>query len=139
MLKIKILSVGKTKESWLEQGIQEYIKRLQPTAHIECIWTKNEEQLEQLADKEPSLIALDAGGRSMSSEEFSVFLNQQLIQQGSRLTFVIGGDKGLPAGLKKSSCISLSSLTFTHQMVRLILLEQIYRAFEIQKGTPYHK
>jgi 23S rRNA (pseudouridine1915-N3)-methyltransferase len=139
MLKIKLFSVGKTKEQWLEDAIDEYLRRLKPTASIEFFWAKNDEQLLQLVEKEPLFICLDPNGKMMTSEQFSSFLISKLEEGGSRLSFVIGGPDGLPPILKKAFLFSLSPLTLTHQLTRLILLEQIYRAFEIAKGSPYHK
>src|ERR1700730_6627513 len=103
MFKIKIISVGKTKERWLEEALSEYIKRLQPIAAVEYVWAKNDRQLVQLAEKENALICLDVKGRTQSSEQFAEFFNDMLIQNGSRLAFVIGGDKGLPAELKQNA------------------------------------
>lgn len=140
MLQIRILSVGKTKEDWLEDAIGEYAKRLKASVTLDFIWAKNDEQLLQLAEKEPLLICLDAAGSLLTSEEFSTFLHKKLQQGGSRLAIVIGGAEGLPPKLKNhSNLISLSRMTFTHQIVRLVLVEQIYRAFEIAKGSKYHK
>jgi 23S rRNA (pseudouridine1915-N3)-methyltransferase len=140
MLRLKILSVGKTKESWLNQALEEYIKRLKPVLDIEFIWAKNDAQLLTLIEKKTSYICLDANGKQMDSPEFSQYVLTKFEESGTRLTFVIGGPEGLPLKLKNHrETISLSRLTMTHQIVRLVLLEQIYRAFEIAKGTPYHK
>jgi len=140
MLKLKIISVGKTKEEWLDSAIQEYVKRLKPTLTCEFVWTKNSEQLLQLAEKEPLCVSLDPNGALMNSEQFAHFVQNQFEKGGSRLTLIIGGAEGLPTKLKQStSLISLSPLTLTHQLTRLVLMEQIYRAFEIIKGTKYHK
>lgn len=140
MFKIKILSVGKTKEAWLDQALNEYLKRLQPIAAFEFVWAKSDKQLLELVAKEPHFICLDANGTLMTSEKFSSFLQDQLEKNGSRLTLVIGGAEGLPPSLKATAeLISLSPMTLTHQVTRLILLEQIYRAFEIAKGSKYHK
>lgn len=140
MLKVKILSVGKTKEAWLEEAIQEYLKRLKSSVAFEFAWAKDDAQLIEIAQKEPAAIALDPKGRLLTSEEFSTFLDQKFIEGGARLTLIIGGAEGLPPLLKsKLSLISLSPMTFTHQITRLILIEQIYRALEIQKGSRYHK
>ena len=140
MYKIKILSVGKTKEPWLEEGVAEYIKRLQPIATINCVWVKGDEQLQLLAEKEQTLICLDPWGQEMPSEGFSKFLHERLEVGGCKLTFVIGGPEGIPEVLReRAPLISLSKLTFTHQLARLILLEQLYRGFEIAKGSKYHK
>ncbi len=139
MYKIRILSVGKTKESWLDEGVNEYLKRLKPIAQFEFIWTKTEEQLLDLSLKESNIICLDPAGPQFTSEQFSQFLISQLEEYGSRLSFIIGGPDGLSPLLKKYPLISLSPMTFTHQMTRLLLIEQIYRGFEIAKGSRYHK
>lgn len=140
MYKIRLLSVGKTKESWLNAAIDEYVKRLKESLIIEFIWAKNDEQLVSLAEKEPFLICLDETGSQMTSEEFAVFLEKNLEKGGSRLAIVIGGAEGLSPVLKQRfPLISLSMLTFTHQLARLILVEQLYRAMEILKGSKYHK
>lgn len=140
MLKLKIFSVGKTKEEWLEIAIAEYVKRLQKTIHIEFIWAKNETHLFELLEKEPLVVYCDSKGKHFTSEEFSDFLVKKFVDGGSRLSIVIGGADGLPLAIKTSKeCLSLSKMTMTHQMIRLFLVEQIYRAFEIQKGSNYHK
>lgn len=138
--KIKIISVGKTKEAWLKNAIDEYLQRLQGRAQFECIWAKDDDQFASLVSREKHLIALDPAGEEMSSEGFAAFLQDRLESGGSRLTFAIGGDSGLPLNIKQSApLLSLSKLTFTHQMTRLILVEQIYRALEINRGSQYHK
>jgi 23S rRNA (pseudouridine1915-N3)-methyltransferase len=140
MYKLRIYSVGKTKEDWLESAIAEYMKRLQQVAPIEFILAKNDDQLVSLVEKEEAIICLDPEGQMMDSEKFSSFLIKQLETNGSRLAFVIGGPEGLPAALKKKyPLLSFSPMTFTHQIIRLILVEQIYRAMEINKGSRYHK
>lgn len=141
MYRIKVLTVGKTKEAWLDQGIEEYITRLKKILHFEWILAKNDAQLEQFLEKETTYICLDPRGKSLTSEKFSELFIKQLEKEGSRLSFVIGGAEGLSEKMKKraSLLISLSPLTFTHQLTRLILVEQIYRALEIDRGSPYHK
>jgi 23S rRNA (pseudouridine1915-N3)-methyltransferase len=140
MLKLKILSIGKTKEEWLEEGLKEYIKRLKPSLSLETVWAKNDAHLIELCQKEPIAIGLDPQGQLLTSEQFSAFLSQCWEKGGSRLTIVIGGAEGLPSILKQQlMLISLSPMTFTHQLTRLILVEQIYRALEIRKGSRYHK
>lgn len=140
MIKLKIFSIGKTKESWLEDAIQEYAKRLSPLMAIEWIWAKDNSHLIDLASKEPKVICLDPKGKLLSSEQFAAFLEQSWERGGSRLAFVIGGADGLPPQLRENyTLLSLSPLTFTHQITRLILIEQIYRATEISKGSNYHK
>ncbi len=140
MIKIKILSVGKTKEAWLEEAFQEYVKRLSPFAQIELAWTKDDRQLVDKLKKEPHPLYLDPAGKLLTSEGFSRLLFDLLQKEGARLTIVIGGAEGLPEEIKKGQpLVSLSPLTFTHQITRLIAIEQIYRAFEIEKGSHYHK
>jgi len=140
MHKIKILSVGKTKEKWLEEACGEYIKRLKPIVQFEFLWAKDTPQLIEWVKKEPYFICLDPAGQLMDSLQLSKFIVRSLEKGGSRLTLVIGGAEGLPQEIKAgATLISLSPLTFTHQITRLILLEQIYRATEIDKGTQYHK
>ena len=141
MYRIKIFSIGKTKESWLLEALEEYEKRLKSIIDIEWIFAKNYEQLKSLLSKESAFIALTPEAKQFSSEQFSHQVYSWLELFGSRLTFVIGGAEGLEEDLIKKSfdTISFSKMTFTHQMTRLVLLEQMYRATEIRKGSGYHK
>lgn len=140
MNKLRVYSVGKTKEVWLEQAMNEYRKRLQNVVEIEFIWAKSDENLEALAAKENILICLDPKGTLMDSTSFSRYMIKKFEEGGARLAIAIGGAEGLPQKLReRSHLISLSPLTFTHQLTRLILIEQLYRAFEISKGSAYHK
>lgn len=140
MIKLKILSVGKTKEQWLNDAFNEYVKRLSASVHIESVWAKDDAQLIEWARKESFYLCLDPAGRLFTSEELAHFFVQQWEKGGSRLTLIIGGAEGLPTEIKQRGIlISLSPLTFTHQITRLVLIEQIYRATEIQKGSQYHK
>jgi 23S rRNA (pseudouridine1915-N3)-methyltransferase len=138
MIKIKIYSVGKTKEDWLQDAISLYEARLKSSVAFTWILAKTDEQLKQFLEKETNFICLDPSGKQYSSEEFSAFLSKP---GHSRLCFIIGGAEGIPFFIKTKakSLLSLSRMTFTHQMTRLILIEQIYRAFEIEKGSGYHK
>lgn len=140
MIKIRILSVGKNKESWLDDALGEYVKRLKAKANIEFLWAKDDKQLVEWANRESLYICLDPKGIALTSEQFASFMQTKLEEGGSRLTWIIGGPEGLPAQLREHKLLlSLSTMTLTHQLTRLILLEQIYRAFEILKGTKYHK
>ncbi|HAZ15604.1 MAG: hypothetical protein A2Y28_01925 [Chlamydiae bacterium GWC2_50_10] len=141
MVKIKFITLGKTKTTCLETALQEYTKRLHPLATIEWVFHKNLKELERVLKGLPSFIALDSQGFSCNSLQFASLIQKEMRERGPRLTLVIGGDLGLSEAIKKecSLLLSLSPLTFTHQMTRLILLEQLYRAFEINKGSPYHK
>ncbi len=141
MYKIKILTARKHKETWLQEGIDEYTKRLKNSLQLEWVFAKDSLKLEELISKEGSYIALSPDGKPLSSVQFSHFLISSLEQGGSRLVFVIGDAEGLGEKVMKSAkgLISLSPLTFTHQLTRLILLEQLYRAIEISKNSSYHK
>jgi len=138
--KIQIIFVGKTKEAWLETALKEYLKRLEPYCRI--LWTcaKDDIQLTKILQKQKQYICLDASGVALNSIKLANYLEKYLVQWEGEISFVIGGAEGLPTELKKGKpLLSLSSLTFTHQIVRLILLEQIYRGFTIINGLPYHK
>ncbi len=141
MYKIKIFTIGKTKEPWLSLALDEYTKRLKPFLSIEWHLAKQNDQLAALLEKEFHYICLDPQGKTFSSETFASFLQQKLLEEGSRLSFVIGGAEGLPQRIRKGAAalLSLSPLTFTHQLTRLIFLEQLYRAMEIARGSSYHR
>ncbi len=141
MYRIKIFSIGKTKESWLLEACAEYEKRLKSIITLEWIFAKNNEQLKSFLSKEETYIALTPEAKQLSSELFSLQVYSWLEDFGSRLSFVIGGAEGLEEELIKKAfdTISFSKMTFTHQMTRLVLIEQIYRATEIHKGSGYHK
>jgi 23S rRNA (pseudouridine1915-N3)-methyltransferase len=140
-VKIKVIAVGKkSRESWIEAGIAEYSKRLKPYLEVEFVWVKNNEQLIKALEKESSLFCLDPAGKTFTSEGFSRFVCKKFERGGARLAIGIGGPTGLPEVIrKKTELISLSTMTYTHQLVRVVLLEQIYRAIEISKGSSYHK
>jgi 23S rRNA (pseudouridine1915-N3)-methyltransferase len=159
-MQIQIIAVGRVKESYLTEGIAEYEKRLRQYVKI---WTTEitEEkrpvhfspaQKEQLLDREGARIlasvppdsytvGLAVTGKGRSSEALSALMHGQQMNGTRHLTFIIGGDLGLSDSVlaRCDEQLSLSPMTFTHQMVRLILLEQIYRAFRIMRGEPYHK
>jgi len=138
---VKILTVGKCKDSYLLEGIAEYEKRLKPFATIQWIVAKTDKELAQLVSKESSYVCLDLSGKMYDSPTFSKTLFTMLEKEKSRATFVIGGFEGLDKDIVKKSLfsISLSPLTFTSQMVRLIFIEQLYRAFQIQQNKKYHR
>ena len=131
MRKIKVYSPGKKS---FEKEINEYAKRL--TAEAQILWTYPKD-LEKALIKEKNYICLDPLGKQYTSEGFAKFLDSQ----GAQITFVIGGDEGLSSEIRKnaSALISLSKMTFTHHMTRLILAEQIYRGILISANRPYHK
>ncbi len=136
--KVKVITQGRCKESWLNEALADYEKRLQGKMEIDWVLVNTPKELEEKAMKETFLIALDLKGKTLTSEG----LSQKLFMEwGTRPSFVIGGPEGLPSEVQKKASFSLclSSLTFTHQIVRLILVEQLYRALEIEKGSSYHK
>ena len=159
-MKIKIVTVGKLKEKYLKDGIAEYSKRISRFAAVEMIELADEKTPDRASDSENEkilnlegnrilskigdrefVVVLAIEGKTLSSEEFSSQLEQASINGYSTLTFVIGGSLGLSPQVKKRANLSLGfgRLTLPHQLMRLVLVEQIYRAFTIQQGSPYHK
>ncbi|MBF8262584.1 MAG: rlmH [Parachlamydiales bacterium] len=140
MFKVKVIAVGKCKEEWLRIAIAEYEKRLSPLLQMSWIQADDDSQLPLLLRNE-TFIALDPAGISYDSIAFSQHLLQAIEKTGSRITFAIGGPNGFPTDLLQKAYLkwSLSPLTFTHQLTRLVLIEQIYRSLEISKKSPYHK
>lgn len=138
MIRIQILSPGKIKDAWLEDALQEYLKRLSSYAEVTCHWCKDETAFQKLLSSQKDVIYLDPQGKEYTSEGFSEYMFKEIERGGSKITFAIGGPEGFK-DLEGKKKISLSKMTFTHQMARVILLEQIYRAFEIDKGSEYHK
>ena len=159
-MRIKIYAIGKIKESYLKLGIDEYLKKIKPYCQVEVVElmdepipnnpnhseieiTKNKEGekvLQQLKNNE-YLIGLDLNKKELESPQFAEYLNEKLEKSGASISFVIGGSYGLSDALKNrcNDSLSLSKMTFLHQMTRLILLEQIYRAFKILRNETYHK
>lgn len=140
MFQIKIYSIRKTKELWLQNAISEYEKRLNPYINLEWLFLKDKSELEKKISNEAFYICLDEKGEKLSSAGFSKKLFH-FFQNYAKITFVIGSENGLCAKIKDKAdfTMSLSDLTFTYQMSRLILIEQIYRAVEINKNSNYHK
>ena len=159
-MKIKLVTVGKLKEKYLKDGISEYTKRLNRFTKFDIIELPDEKTpdkashlenqqildkegtriLSKLADKE-FVIAWAIEGQQFPSEKFSKILSDITIRGISDITFVIGGSLGLSTAVKKRAnlLMSFGKLTLPHQLMRLVLVEQIYRAFMIQQGSPYHK
>jgi 23S rRNA (pseudouridine1915-N3)-methyltransferase len=147
---IRIVGRKSGSEKWLEEACSMYETRLRPSnVEVETTWHKDNQALTKGIDADRSkghtLVLLDPLGSIKTSEKFSDDMYEWLDRGGSRLSFVIGGAEGLPSELKyppqggKPTMISLSTMTFTHQFARLLLIEQIYRATEIRKGSGYHK
>ncbi len=140
MIRVTVFFVGKERGGWIQEGVKEYGRRLQGKIFLNWIACGSDAQLVAQIEKERQVVGLDPAGRGLDSIAFSQFLYDQLEAGGSRLAVVIGGPDGLPAQLRESlPLISLSPLTFTHELARVVLAEQIYRAMEIRKGSCYHK
>ena len=144
---IKIIVVGKIKEQYLKDAIDDYLKRLTKYHKIEIIELKDsnikEEKNEILKhiNKNEYIISLAIEGKEFNTIEFKDKINSLLINGNSNITFIIGGSDGIDNEIKNISneLISFSKLTFPHGLFRLILLEQIYRAFKIINNETYHK
>lgn len=141
MFKVKVLTVGKTKEAWLSEALSEYEMRLKAKLQFEWRLCKSSAELAAEAIQEPFLLLLDPKGELLTSEQFSQKFFRLIEERGSRLSIVIGGAEGIPSEIGKRPHVkwSFSPLTFTHQIMRLLLAEQIYRALEIERGSAYHK
>jgi 23S rRNA (pseudouridine1915-N3)-methyltransferase len=158
---IKVICVGKNKDTYIKLAISEYLRRITIFSPIELIYlpdatltkTNNKEivkqkegeqiakaitQIENQPVKRPFIIALDSNGKRVDSLEFALQIEN--VFRDNEIVFIIGGAYGLDDSVKKSAnlLLSLSQLTFTHQLTRIILLEQIYRAYTIIKGKKYH-
>jgi 23S rRNA (pseudouridine1915-N3)-methyltransferase len=141
MYKITIYLIGKTKEKWLIDAIEEYEKRLTKEIKLEYIIKKDLSSLEKELEKIKFYICLDPDGNLLNSENFSKKILSFLDINKLNISFVIGSDIGFTKKIIQGSSylLSLSRLTFTHQITRLILIEQIYRAIQINKKSKYHK
>lgn len=159
-MKIKLITVGKLKEKYLKDGIAEYSKRLGRFTKLELIevadektpdkasLAENQQILKKEADRIFSkiserdfVVALAIEGKQFASEEFSKQLSEITVKGHSDIAFIIGGSLGLDPAVKKRAnlLMSFGKLTLPHQLMKLVLIEQIYRAFMIQQGSPYHK
>ena len=168
-MNIKIIALGKLKEKFLKEGICEFQKRLTPYTNLEIIELqpieiKDEHLVEKILDEEADkilafikpqsyVISLEIKGKQVTSEEFAEKISNVMNDGISEIIFVIGSSCGLSAKISKRADyrlsfkiskradyrLSLSKMTFLHQFTRLILIEQIYRAFKIMKGETYHK
>jgi 23S rRNA (pseudouridine1915-N3)-methyltransferase len=160
IVNISIVSVGKLKEKYLKLGIDEFTKRLTVYAKIELVEVPDEKAPEQLSELEMEqvkqkegekilakissdtyVIALAIDGKMKSSEELADSIDKLATYGKSKIAFVIGGSLGLSKEVlqRADEKLSFSKMTFPHQMMKLILLEQVYRAFRINRGEPYHK
>jgi 23S rRNA (pseudouridine1915-N3)-methyltransferase len=155
-MQIKLLCIGKTGKSFLEEGELEYRKRLSHYIPFELIVLPDIKQAKSLSEEQikqkegaaflekigatDTVILLDERGKSYDSVGFSRFLQEQFNRGGKQLIFIVGGPYGFSEQLyaRANGQLSLSKMTFSHQMIRLFFIEQIYRAMTILKGEPYH-
>jgi 23S rRNA (pseudouridine1915-N3)-methyltransferase len=155
-MKVIFIVIGKTDEAYLDKGINKYIDRLKHYIPFEMKVipdlkktrnltedqqkTKEGELILQQLQASDEMILLDEGGKAFSSREFAGFMEQKLLRGLKRLVFVVGGPYGFSKEVynRSNAKVSLSKMTFSHQMVRLIFVEQIYRAMTILKNQPYH-
>ena len=155
-MRIKLICIGKTDQAYLSEGEQRYLKRIVhyvPLEKIELPDIKHQkkysqEQIKQLEGKEildrlqstDIVYLLDERGKTYTSKAFSQFLQQQFNSGQKQLVFIIGGAYGFSEELyaRAKGMVSLSNMTFSHQMIRLFFLEQVYRGMTIIKGEPYH-
>jgi len=155
-MKIKLICIGKTTEAYLKEGIKIYAERIKhflpfEIVEIQDIKTKNTTNINFIKDKEAEavqklinqgdiVILLDENGKEFDSKSFALFIEKNSVQNAKCMVFIIGGAFGFSDKLYQSAThkISLSQMTFTHQMVRLIFAEQLYRGLTIIKNIPYH-
>ncbi len=159
-MKIHLIGIGKLKEKYLVDAVNEYIKRLKGYVKIEIdqlaeepgnnyaspaeeniIKKKEGERILSKIDNREYVVALDIFGEQLSSEEFSMFIESNMTNGVSTIAFVVGGSLGLSEEVLERADykLSFSKMTFTHQFIRVLLLEQIYRGFKIMRKEPYHK
>ena len=159
-MNISVISVGKLKEKYLKLGIEEFSKRLSKYCKLDLIELEDEKCPENLSEKDMEIvknkegqrilskiknnsyvIALAIDGKNLSSEELADTISKLAVRGNSHITFIIGGSLGLSDEVLKRADykLSFSKMTFPHQMMKLILLEQVYRSFRINNNEPYHK
>ena len=139
-MRVTILSVGHKMPAWIQDGFHEYARRMPPEIRLELVELKPGADLLGAVPKGATLIALDERGRSVSSQGLSVMLSGWM-RDGAHPVFAIGGADGLDPAVKEQAAkmISLSALTLPHALVRVLLAEQIYRAWTILARHPYHR
>ena len=159
-MKISIIAVGKIKENYLKDAVAEYLKRLSAFANIQIIEIPDEKCPQNLSEAQKNIVLQKEGekifaqipknsfvytlaidGKKLSSRDFSENIQNNMTNGDSGLVFIVGGSLGLYGEILQKSdfCLSLSDMTFPHQIARVILLEQIYRCFKIMNNEPYHK
>ncbi|WP_374951261.1 23S rRNA (pseudouridine(1915)-N(3))-methyltransferase RlmH [Mucilaginibacter sp.] len=155
-MKITFVTVGKTEDAYLREGIEKYVKRLKHYTKLDMAEipelkntkalteeqqkTKEAELILKKVTPQDHLILLDENGTEFTSVQFANYINKRSVTSSANLVFVVGGPYGFDDSVyqRANDKISLSRMTFSHQMVRLFFTEQLYRAFSIIKGEPYH-
>lgn len=155
-MKITLIAIGKTDDSYILEGIDKYLKRLKHYIKFELVIIPDLKNTKNLSEDEQKskeaelffkqilntdqLVVLDERGVESSSLQFADFINKRMIGSVQNLVFLIGGPYGFDQSIyqRANYKISLSKMTFSHQMIRLFFVEQVYRAFTILKGEPYH-
>jgi len=144
-MKLKVVWIGKTKEPAIQALTDDYVKRLSHYADVEAVAVKDESALLKFCarDARPTrhtLVLLDGGGKQLSSEELAKFLQEHQERNPLPLLFAIGPADGFTNQARQAAglVLSLSKMTLPHELARIVLLEQLYRAFTILKGHPYH-
>ncbi|AQR98218.1 23S rRNA (pseudouridine(1915)-N(3))-methyltransferase RlmH [Clostridium saccharoperbutylacetonicum] len=159
-MNITIITVGKIKEKYLRDAIDEYSKRLGRYCKLDIVELADEKTPDNASEKEEEaikekeglgilskikdnmfVIAMDLGGKQLTSEEFSSYIDNLGVTGNSNIAFIIGGSLGISKSVlaRANYKLCFSKMTFPHQLFRVMLLEQIYRGFRIMKGEPYHK
>lgn len=138
---LDIISVGNLKESYLREAVAEYEKRLSAYCTLRNLTFKNDNELPALLEKRAYKVALCIEGKELSSEALAARIADCALRGYSHLQFIIGASDGIPEAVKAmcDARISFSPMTFPHQLMRVLLLEQLYRAFNINNGGKYHK
>jgi 23S rRNA (pseudouridine1915-N3)-methyltransferase len=153
-MKISLVCIGKTNETYIQEGMDVYVKRIQRyttfnqhfTSDLKKVFTREQQKIEegQIILKKIAqndfLVLLDENGKEFGSVKFADYIEKHLMQSTKNLIFVIGGPYGFSDEVyaRANFKLSLSQMTFSHQLIRLIFVEQLYRAFTIMKGEPYH-
>ncbi len=153
-MKIRLIAVGRLKEPHWRAACEEYLKRMRPYADFEVVEVADRDisrdRARAMADEGADIlralpdrahvVALDAAGRQLSSEGLSAWMAQRMVDGGSDIAFVIGGSAGLAPDVlaRADERLSLGLMTLPHQLARVVLVEQVYRAFRIMRGEPYH-
>ncbi len=155
-MKITLIAIGKTEDKYLTEGIEKYVNRLKHYINFGFLQIPDVKNVKNLSEAQQKtkealllekqigntdlVILLDEGGKKYSSASFSNYLNQHMVGSTQHIIFIIGGPYGFDETIYKraNGLISLSDMTFSHQMIRLFFVEQLYRGFSILKGEPYH-